>query len=257
MATEKNQTPADFTRGRARTDIDTLKAMYPEIRAKAFAVTGVEDFSRLQRIQEQVAKMSEGGKWNEMRDKIADEIGRDKDQVKEHAETVLRTNGFQAFASARYRKQQAMKDIFPMLKYVTVGDGRVRDAHAKLDGVILPADDPFWKDHYPPWDFNCRCLVVQLTNEDAQDEVDSGEGTMWNEATRQDWMARNRGNDETRDFHFRPDALDMDLRDIAKAKGRTPEMMKDFGNLMESRKIGTGEFKQDGEEIKTNVREWM
>lgn len=251
------QEVADYTRDRSRTDIDTLRRLYPEIRARAFAVQGVDDFNKLSRIQEAVAKLGEGGDWNKLKGQIADEMGGDKAAVKQHAETVLRTNGFQAFAAARYRRQQASKAVFPFLKYVSMDDGRVRETHAKLDGVILPADDPFWKDHYPPWDYNCRCMVIQLTKEDADDEVAAGEGQMWNEATRQDFMAQNRGKDATRDFHFRPDSLELDLRDIAKAKGRTPEMMEDFGKLMETRKIGTGEFEANGTEKTISVRDWM
>ena len=53
-------------------------------------------------------------------------------------------------------------DIFPLLQYVTVGDGRVRPEHASWDGIIKPVDDPFWDDKYPQNDWNCRCEVRQL-----------------------------------------------------------------------------------------------
>lgn len=61
---------------------------------------------------------------------------------------------------------QANKDILPLLKYSTVGDGRVRASHRTLDGVIRPVDDPFWLEHYPPNDFNCRCIVEQIEEGD-------------------------------------------------------------------------------------------
>lgn len=251
-------TPGEFTRTRQRTDIDTLKAMWPEMRARAFAVQGIDDFARLQRIQEAVAGLSEGGSWNELRGRIAAEIGGDDAAAtRRHAETVLRTNGFQAFSAARYRRQQGMKAVYPFWKYVSMDDGRERDTHAELNGVILPADDPFWADHYPPWDFNCRCMVVQLTPEDAKDEVEAGEGSMWSEGTRQDWMARNRGRDSTREFHNRPGSLEIDVRDLAAAKGRSREDMKAFLEMMEGRRVGTGEFGADGKERETNVREWL
>ena len=251
-------TPGEFTRTRQRADIDTLKAMWPEMRARAFAVQGIDDFARLQRVQEAVAGLSEGGSWNELRGRIAAEIGGDDAAAtRRHAETVLRTNGFQAFSAARYRRQQGMKAVYPFWKYVTMDDGRERETHAELDGVILPADDPFWADHYPPWDFNCRCMVVQLTPEDAKDAVEAGEGSMWSEGTRQDWMARNRGRDATREFHNRPGSLEIDVRDLAAAKGRTREDMKAFLSMMEGRRVGTGEFGADGKERETNVREWL
>ena len=49
----------------------------------------------------------------------------------------------------------------------------------------------------------------------------------------------------------------MDLRDLARAEGRTPAAMKEFGQLMETRRIGTGEIAADGVEKTTTVREWL
>jgi SPP1 gp7 family putative phage head morphogenesis protein len=46
-----------------------------------------------------------------------------------------------------------------LLKYVTVGDARVRKAHEKLDGVTLPMSNPFWETFYPPNGWRCRCDV--------------------------------------------------------------------------------------------------
>ncbi len=250
--------PGDFTRGRARTDTETLVQMFPELRARAFAVQGIDDFDRLKRVQEAVAKLPEGGDWKKLQGEIAAEIGGDDaEATRKHAETILRTNGFQAYAAARYRQQTADKEIFPFWKYVTMDDGRVRDRHAELDGVILPADDPFWKDHYPPWDFNCRCIVIEMGEEAAKDEVAAGEGSMWDQGMRDKWMADHAGMDAARQFHFRPDSLEMDLRDLAKAEGRTPKVMKQFGELMETRQIGTGEIAADGAERTESVRDWL
>lgn len=60
----------------------------------------------------------------------------------------------------KWQRLQETKDIFPNLKYRTVGDDRVRDDHAKLDGIIKPIDDAFWSKYYPPLDWRCRCDVV-------------------------------------------------------------------------------------------------
>lgn len=249
--------PGDYTRGRARTDTETLVQMFPELRARAFAVQGIDDYSQLQRIQETIAKLPEGGKWKELRAQIAEELGGDSAATRRRAETILRTNGFQAYGAARYREQQENKEVFPYLKYVAIDDGRARDRHMELDGVILPIDDPFWKDHYPPWDFNCRCIVIQMTEEDAHEEAEQGDGSMWDEATRKTWMANHHDMDEARQYHFRPDTLEMDLRDLAQAEKRTPEDMEAFGELMETRRIGTGEFEPDGTEQTTSVRDWL
>jgi SPP1 gp7 family putative phage head morphogenesis protein len=71
-----------------------------------------------------------------------------------------------AYASAQmadlWRHIQEDKDDLGMLQYQTVGDDRVRPAHAALDGTIKPVDDPFWDTLYPPNSWRCRCTVIQL-----------------------------------------------------------------------------------------------
>ncbi len=73
--------------------------------------------------------------------------------------------------NAAFRQSQAIEvwaDIqdniedFPLLRYSTVGDSRVRPEHMQLDQVIKPVDDPFWSQWFPPNGFNCRCIVDQL-----------------------------------------------------------------------------------------------
>lgn len=48
------------------------------------------------------------------------------------------------------------------LQYRTAQDSRVRPDHAVLDGITLPADDPFWSKYYPPNGWGCRCQAVQV-----------------------------------------------------------------------------------------------
>ncbi len=67
------------------------------------------------------------------------------------------------------------KDLYPNLKYLTVGDGRVREKHKQWHGLILPITHPFWKEHYPPNDWGCRCNVVQ-SDEDPSIEIPNAEG---------------------------------------------------------------------------------
>jgi SPP1 gp7 family putative phage head morphogenesis protein len=67
-----------------------------------------------------------------------------------------------AQAAVRWHDIERDKDALPMLRYVTAGDERVRRAHALLDGVTLPVDDPFWDEYFPPLSWNCRCDVQQV-----------------------------------------------------------------------------------------------
>ena len=67
-----------------------------------------------------------------------------------------------------YYKSNA--SLYPNLVYRTQGDERVRDAHTLLNGIVAAIGSDFWKSHYPPNGWRCRCYVVQTaetpTNED-------------------------------------------------------------------------------------------
>ncbi len=78
-----------------------------------------------------------------------------------YLETEYTTARNAAEHARKWQDYQADKDLFPNLKYMTVGDGRVREEHAALQGVIKPLDDPFWSLYYPPNGWNCRCYTVQ------------------------------------------------------------------------------------------------
>lgn len=75
------------------------------------------------------------------------------------AEYNLAVNG-SAMAS-KWIDFQKNKEALPFLIYQTVGDARVRDSHKALDGVQRKIDDAFWKTHYPPNGWNCRCTANQ------------------------------------------------------------------------------------------------
>jgi SPP1 gp7 family putative phage head morphogenesis protein len=65
-----------------------------------------------------------------------------------------------AVGTARMASKWAgFQDKGGKLTYKTIGDGRVRQEHAALEGVTLPVNDPFWQVYYPPNGWKCRCYV--------------------------------------------------------------------------------------------------
>jgi len=52
------------------------------------------------------------------------------------------------------------------LQIRTAGDDRVRESHAVLNGITLPAQHEFWKTHWTPFDWRCRCNIVQVLRDD-------------------------------------------------------------------------------------------
>ena len=79
---------------------------------------------------------------------------------------IFDTNTRQAYAAGQWQRLQAAKHALPYLRYVTRDDGRVRAQHRAWHNVVLPVDDEFWKAHYPPNGWRCRCRVVALTQQD-------------------------------------------------------------------------------------------
>jgi len=86
-----------------------------------------------------------------------------------------------------WEKYQSQKKLFPNLKYRTVGDARVRDEHAKLEGIIAPIDSDFWKKYYPPNGWRCfppETLILtekgwkQIKNIKQRDWLPGGSGEM-------------------------------------------------------------------------------
>lgn len=60
-------------------------------------------------------------------------------------------------SAGQWQQVQASKDVYPYLRYQTVGDAHVRPEHQALNGITKPVDDPFWQSYYPPNGWNCRC----------------------------------------------------------------------------------------------------
>ena len=173
LETFPNEAAADYIRGKAVADPTNFGNLPAQLKQRAFAVAGIEQMDVLKRLRDTIAKLPEGTSWDEAKRDLASEIspftGGDNKAAKTRAGFMLRTHGFQAYAVARHQQQMEVIKSFPYWKYETVGDSRVRAGHAALDGKVLRADDDWWKTHYPPWDWGCRCIVVPLDEEDAME----------------------------------------------------------------------------------------
>lgn len=71
-----------------------------------------------------------------------------------------------ACSQMAYKWQEIEKNShsLPYLQYVTANDGRVRPAHAAMNGTVRRVDDHYWNQYYPPNGWNCRCTVKQIGN---------------------------------------------------------------------------------------------
>jgi SPP1 gp7 family putative phage head morphogenesis protein len=101
---------------------------------------------------------------------------------------IFRTNLQVAYNRGRYEQQKRVAHSRPYLMYDAINDSRTRPNHLLMDNTILSRDDPWWRTHYPPCGYRCRCTVISLTEAQAKKrgvsakgpEVDPDEGWDFN-----------------------------------------------------------------------------
>jgi uncharacterized protein with gpF-like domain len=81
-------------------------------------------------------------------------------------ETNLRT----AYAAGRHAQltDPDLLRVRPYWRYLHGGSADPREEHLKWDGMVLRADDPWWRTHYPPNGWGCSCKVVALSEHDLE-----------------------------------------------------------------------------------------
>jgi SPP1 gp7 family putative phage head morphogenesis protein len=82
-------------------------------------------------------------------------------------ENLFRTQTQLAYSAGRLSAlaDPAVDRVLWGYTFVTVGDDRVRETHAAMDGVTRPKEDQIWKIWQPPVGFNCRCSTLELFDE--------------------------------------------------------------------------------------------
>lgn len=84
-------------------------------------------------------------------------------------ETVFRTNMQSAYAVGEWQQIRAQEEVAPFLMYDAIDDFRTRPEHAALDGEIHPVSSSFWKHYHPPNGYNCRCSVIQMSQDELEE----------------------------------------------------------------------------------------
>jgi SPP1 gp7 family putative phage head morphogenesis protein len=114
--------------------------------------------------------LAEKGWWGrrEVTDPLTGEVKAATLGTPRRLETIYRTNLRTAHAAGQWERIQRRKERAPWLEYLTVGDERVRESHARWHGLVLPVDDPFWRTHAAPNGWGCRCVMVQRSGRDLE-----------------------------------------------------------------------------------------
>ncbi len=162
-----------FFKGKRLLTPDEFKRLDDSSRRHAFTIAGLHQRYALERAHGLLADAIEQGTSqreavNQLRDAF-DSWGL-TGTSRYHLDTVFRTNVLGAYAEGRYRQAQKVKRSRPFWRYVTVGDGRVRETHRAQHGKVYPADHPYWDRWTPPSGWNCRCSIETLSQAEVDDE---------------------------------------------------------------------------------------
>ncbi len=131
-----------------------------------FSIAGKASLDQLQGVLDSLeSAMNEGKTFYQWKKEVA---VKDLELPKHRLDNIFRTNIQAAYQRGHWENFQLAKKTRPYLMYDAVNDSRVRPSHLAMDGIIRPIDDAFWKTHYPPNGFRCRCRCVSLTEKQAQ-----------------------------------------------------------------------------------------
>lgn len=138
-----------------------------DIRSLAFTVSNLETLRQVEMVKTSLANaMEKGESFKSWRDNLDTEVITSLSNAR--LETVYRTNVNSVYnQSTRYNAFTS--DVTPYLMYDAVGDERTRPEHMRLDGTIKRADSSFWDKYTPPLGFNCRCGVIPLSKDQADE----------------------------------------------------------------------------------------
>jgi len=76
--------------------------------------------------------------------------------------TIYYTNMRVAYQAGR-AKQIYNRETIQYVRYIAILDNRTRPSHASMHDKVLPKDHPWWKTHWPPNGWNCRCRVSPVS----------------------------------------------------------------------------------------------
>lgn len=134
--------------------------MLSSLRENVYVFSGAKNYQQTKEISQLLTKGDSFRQFNDFK-KEATKI------FETYNENYLRAEYNSSIAQARSARnwmeiEREIKE-YEQLQYETVGDGRVRLEHEKLDNIIRPVNDKFWDIYYPPNGWNCRCIVIQTT----------------------------------------------------------------------------------------------
>lgn len=191
---EPKDAVAAFQRRRLLQPSFRWQDVFNEEHGAAFAVAGVSRLDVLKLFQDELnTLLANGGTLKQFRDAVRPSLRKkgfwgdvevtdpstgekritrfDNRRLK----TIFDVNVRQSHAAGRWARIERTKDKLPYILYRTMGDERVRASHKPWDWICLPVDHPWWRTHYPPNGWGCRCKAFAVSQADIDRRIARGE----------------------------------------------------------------------------------
>lgn len=138
-----------------------------QMQRNLFKFSGAKNYVVLEHIN-QILTSDKGKNWNAFKNEV---LKLNPKYNKNYLQAEWQTAKQAGYHAANWQEYQNNKGLYPNLKYQTQKDNKVREAHQALQGIIAPIDSDFWKTHYPPNGWRCRCYVVQTAEPPTEGEL--------------------------------------------------------------------------------------
>ncbi|CAB4126210.1 Phage head morphogenesis domain [uncultured Caudovirales phage] len=171
------------------TDLNLLQ----ELRTNIYMFSAAKTY---QEVRTMTDLMYEGDNLKPFKDFYEDARGLYDTYNKNYAETEYNTAVASAEMGAKWNEIVKDADLFPLLKMTVVEDAQTTEICEPLDGIVLPINDPFWDEFYPPNHWNCRSTVLQLDEGEVSSKAEVEKAKEHADEDMQDVFKMNVGKDE-------------------------------------------------------------
>ncbi|MDR0673351.1 MAG: hypothetical protein LBF93_06780 [Zoogloeaceae bacterium] len=161
-----------YWRGKVRLPSSGWTDIWQEQHSHAFVVTGASHDAILEDLYNALDKARSKGGYEAFKaafPEIAKKHGwAHNGSPGWRSRIIYDTNIRQSYNAGRYQQRMAARRLRPYWRYRHSGSEHPRLEHKAWDGLILPADDPWWDTHEPQNGWGCGCSVESLSRLEAE-----------------------------------------------------------------------------------------
>lgn len=167
------QEAIDFLRAKLRLTSRGWTDVWQEQNAVAFTVAGAQSAQLVADFHQVISRAIRDGmtlaEFREDFDAIVERFGWSyRGSRGWRSRVIFETNLRTAYQAGRWQQAWDAREDRPFLRYVAVKDDRTRPQHRDWHGTVLPVTAAWWRTHYPPNGWGCRCTAQSLTARDLE-----------------------------------------------------------------------------------------